>query len=535
MTASLLTLQGVSFVLPSGKVLFRDLHETFDTRPTGLVGANGVGKSVLGRICAGLLPPTSGRVEPTGNVYYLAQQVDAADGTVASLAGVADVLDALGRIARGSVDPRDFDSVGTQWDMPDRLAVALAEVGLGHVDADTPAGQLSGGEAMRVALLGARLADARILILDEPTNHLDTEARAGLMAWLRAWKHGLLVISHDRALLDAMERIVELTAQGLRSYGGGYAFYAAQKTHEQEAAAQELASAKAERRRGELALREQAERQLRRAASGRRAGKTENQAPILLGRRKERSEGTAGRLAGVRDETSARLDARVRAAASGMDSDAAVVLHAPQPLSASRRVARLTGVTLPWGPAHLRQIDLTVSSVNRIGLVGPNGCGKSTLLRVLAGEVAPVAGSAEIYVPVARLDQRLAHLDPHRSIIEQLEDAAPGIAASELRSRLALMGLDAAMATTPSAQLSGGERLKAALALAVMQTTPAQLLLLDEPTNHLDLHATQAVESMLRAFAGAIVVASHDERFLARLNLTHRISAKRSGWVSENG
>ncbi|KJV35196.1 ABC-F family ATP-binding cassette domain-containing protein [Luteibacter yeojuensis] len=531
MTASLLTLQGVSFVLPSGRVLFHDIHETFDTRPTGLVGANGIGKSVLGRICAGVVPPTSGRVDRAGDVYYLAQQVDVADGTVASLAGVDGVLDALSRIADGSVDTRDFDGVGKQWDMPDRLAGALADAGLGHLDAMTPAERLSGGEAMRVALLGARLARARFLILDEPTNHLDVVARAELMAWLQTWDGGLLVISHDRSLLDAMERTIELTAQGLRSYGGGYTFYASQKAVERAAALDELASAKAERRRGERDMRDQAERQARRTARGARAGKTENQAPILLGRRRERSEGTAGRLADQRDETSARLEARVRQAASAVDSTAPLALRAPRPSGASRRVARLADVTLPWGPAHLRHIDLTVTSSQRIGLVGPNGCGKSTLLRLLAGDILPEAGTAETFVPFARLDQRLSQLDPGRSIVAQLQETSPGVAEGEWRSHLALAGIDAATATTPSGLLSGGERLKAALALAVMASPPARLLLLDEPTNHLDLQSVQAIEAMLREFRGALIVASHDMPFIGGLALTHCLSAGHRGWI----
>lgn len=533
MTSSLLTLEGVSFVLPDGRVLFHDLFESLDARPTSLVGGNGVGKSVLGQLCAGLLEPTTGTCRRAVGVHYLAQQADAGSGSVASLAGLAPVLDALSRIEAGSLDVADFDLVGTRWDLRERFASALAAAGLEHLDADTPAANLSGGEAMRVALLGARLSDAAYLILDEPTNHLDSEHRAELMAWLTGWRGGLLVISHDRALLERMERTIELTPGGLRSYGGGYGLYAAQKAEEREAAFRELASARAERRRGERALREQGERQARRTARGAREGKTANLAPILLGRRKEQGEATAARAAEQQAMQLAQLNDRARKAAAAVGPDTAVVLRAPTGTPPAGRVAHLSNVVLPWGPAHLRAIDLAMTGRQRIGVTGPNGSGKSTLLKVLGGEVLPTSGSASVFVPFARLDQRLAHLDPSLTLIEQLKASTSHLSVGDLRSRLALLGLGIETVASPMSGLSGGERLKAALALAILASPPARLLLLDEPTNHLDLPSIEAVEAMLREYTGALLVVSHDIAFLNGLGLTHRCQATNDGWITD--
>ena len=533
MTSSLLTLEGVSFVLPDGRVLFHDLFESLDARPTGLVGGNGVGKSVLGQLCAGLLEPTSGTCRRAVSVHYLAQQADTGRGSVASLAGVATVLAALSRIEAGGVDVADFDLVGTQWDLGERFASALAAAGLEHLNADTPAANLSGGEAMRVALLGARLSDAAYLILDEPTNHLDSTHRAELMAWLAEWRGGLLVISHDRALLERMERTIELTPGDLRSYGGGYGSYAAQRADEREAALRELASARAERRRGERALREQGERQARRTARGAREGKTANLAPILLGRRKEQGEASAARSAAQQAMQLAQLNDRARKAATAAGPDTAVVLRAPKGTPPAGRVAHLNNVVLPWGPAHLRAIDLAVTGRQRIGVIGPNGSGKSTLLKVLGGEVLPASGSANVFVPFARLDQRLAQLDPSLTLIEQLKASTSHLSEGDLRSRLALLGLGIETVASPMAGLSGGERLKAALALAILASPPARLLLLDEPTNHLDLPSIEAVEAMLREYTGALMVVSHDTAFLDGLGLTHRCQATNDGWITD--
>lgn len=223
MTNPVLTLDGASFVLPDGRTLFSDLDARFDLQPTGLVGRNGVGKSVLARMLAGLIEPSQGRCQRVGRVHYLPQQLSAAN--VAELAGVKLLLDALQRIEAGSVAVEDFDVVGEQWDMRQRLTQALQGIGLGHLQPETATPSLSGGQAMRVALLGAWLSGADWLILDEPSNHLDAISRQALIEQLQSWTRGLLVVSHDRALLDSLPRIVELSPTGLQSYGGSYSHY----------------------------------------------------------------------------------------------------------------------------------------------------------------------------------------------------------------------------------------------------------------------------------------------------------------------
>ncbi|ANB18819.1 ABC-F family ATP-binding cassette domain-containing protein [Dokdonella koreensis] len=526
-----LALESASYVLPDGRLLFSGLTEQFDLRPTGLVGRNGVGKSVLARLLAGQLQPSAGRCLRSGSAYYLPQHLpfDAA-ATVADLAGVAATVAALGRIEAGSAAAADFEAVGERWDVRQRLAQALDQGGLGHLDAHTPAHTLSGGQVLRVMLAGAFVSDADFLILDEPSNHLDRSGRAALAEHMQCWTRGLLLVSHDRALLDRMTRTVELSSLGLKSYGGGYAFYAQHKAAERAGALAQLDRQKGEQRREERALRAQRERQDRRQARGDRHGREANQAPILLGRRKERSESTAGKLRLQQAAARDALAARVREAARQVEQDAPIALHAPAADAGPRRVAVLDAAVLPFGPSALRQIDWILTGGQRVGVVGPNGCGKSTLLKLVAGRLAPAAGRCERAVATAYLDQSLADLDPQRTALEHLRAANDREAEDVLRTRLAQAGLDARTIHVPTGALSGGERLKAALACAIHADPPAQLLLLDEPSNHLDLAAVEALEVMLRQYPGTLVVVSHDDRFLDQLALTTRLAATPHGW-----
>jgi ATPase subunit of ABC transporter with duplicated ATPase domains len=534
-STTLIALDGAAYGLPDGRLLFSNLHEQFDSRPTGLVGRNGVGKTVLARVLAGQLAPTLGRCVRHGAVYYLAQQVaPAPDATVADLAGMRPELDALDRIAAGSVAEADFDLVDDRWDLPQLLRQQLDRNGLGRYDAATPATALSGGEAMRVALLGAMLSGADFLILDEPSNHLDAAGRQALIAQLQRWTGGLLVVSHDRQLLRAMARIVELSPSGLRSYGGNYDFYAACKAQERQAAQDQLDQRKHERQREEQAMRTERERQERRQARGARQGQDANQAKILLGRQKERSESSAGKLRQQQDAARAQLAQQVRAAAQHVDDDAEIVLHAlPRGPVTQRRLMRLDAVELPFVPAATRHITLSLNAQQRVGVVGANGCGKSTLLKVLAGRLAPLAGVCTVVDERVYLDQRLANLDPALSVLEQLVAVNRTTSAGTLRTYLAQLGLDANRIAVPSGTLSGGERLKAALACVLYADPPAQLLLLDEPGNHLDLPSITALETMLRSYRGGLMVVSHDDAFLDQLGLTERLRATGQGWRLE--
>lgn len=533
MTNPFLSLENVSFVLPDGRTLFSGLTESFDRCRTGMVGRNGTGKTVLAQILAGTLAPSSGRCVRNAMVHYVRQGTTAAGGSVAELAGVMPIDAAMARIDTGNATAVDIECVANYWNVLPRLERTLAENGLGHLSPQAPAACLSGGESTRVALAGAMLSGADFLVLDEPTNHLDRDNRRALIRQLERWSKGLLVISHDRILLETMERVVELSSNGLQAFGGGYTFYAERKAAQRQGALQALHEQEVERRRARRAMTEQRERQARRAARGRRDGRTANQAPILLGQKKERSENTAGRLRRQHEEARRLLDGKVQQAARQLEVESVISMHDVALESSPKCIAELVDITLPFVNGATAKLDLVLARGQRIGLVGANGSGKSTLLRVLAGLVPPLQGQCTIYGSHSYLDQQLSNLDPASSVIEQLRTVNAGRTEHDLRLRLAHLGLDAGKVSVPSGALSGGEQIKAALALALYADTPAQLLLLDEPTNHLDLPSVLALERMLVNYAGTLLVASHDDIFLDNIALTHRLSADACGWQLE--
>jgi len=530
----LVSLQHLCFQFANGETLLEDLNLSIDHTPTGIVGRNGCGKSLLAKLLAGVLTPSSGSVKRSVSVKYVAQTVDIQAGdTVAHLTATVSILAALERMTAGTADGADVELIDDRWDLAERLRAALDAAGLPDVDAQTPAEHLSGGQLARVVIIGALLAAPHLLILDEPSNHLDSAGRAWLLHALHLWRGGLVVVSHDRQLLNAMGRIIELSPLGARLYGGNYDDYRQQREAQQHAAVAELERMRLERSRERQRLQRQNDDLQRHAARSRQHAQNANVDRFTRSRWKGAATEVVSKVRGAQQAHKGQLDAQVRQASQHVASEMPTLLVLPaSTVPNGREVMSLAHAQLPWlDPlAPSTWLTLNLAGPVRVAVKGPNGCGKSTLLKLLAGQLQVASGVCSVPLPTAYIDQHLALLDNGRSVVEQLNLLATPLAEAELRTRLALLPLDAARVTQPVGQLSGGERLKAAMAIALWRGTPAQLLLLDEPTNHLDLESVVAFEQALKHFTGAMVVVSHDDAFLQAIQPTHLLIWQEERW-----
>jgi ATPase subunit of ABC transporter with duplicated ATPase domains len=527
MTLRLLQLDHVSFNLPDGRVLFEDLNHSFSAHATGIVGANGCGKSLLGRLLSAEQQPTYGSVRREGRIYAVPQLLEPEQyPTVAALAGVEHILAALERIGQGSVDDQDYALAVDQWDCAARLEAQLAQIGLGQLQADASTDALSGGERQRVALLGAWLSRADWLILDEPSNHLDIDQQHKLAQQVDRWPNGLVLISHDRELLQHMDEIVELSPSGLAVYGGNYDQYAAAREQEQQAFESALQSVRAQAKREKREMLVQMERQQRRSSRGDRQAREGNQSKLITDAQKERSENSLGKLRLGQQLAREQQQQRIAEARARCAPDLQRVMLSPQSLVPNGKlIVQLNDVLLPFG--HVAPVNLSLAGPMRMAILGANGSGKSTLLRVIAGQLPVREGELIRSCHVGWLDQHAGLQYPERSAVQWLHESNPQLPESEARTRLAQLGIDADRVLLKTCQLSGGERLKIALAALLYAQQPPQLLLLDEPDNHLDLPSKIALEQMLNQYQGALMVVSHDRAFLQAIHLDSELGLTR--------
>ena len=523
--SSFITLDGLSYKTPDGRSLFDNLTLAFGAERTGLVGRNGVGKTTLLRLMLGEITPSSGTATVRGRVGVLRQVLSPPSGaSLADVLGVAEPLARLARIEAGEGTEADFAEA--DWTLETRLEAALSQVGLMGVDPNRPATSLSGGQATRAALAGVLLQEPDIILLDEPTNNLDTAARALVADFLAGWKGGAVVVSHDRVLLRQMDRIVELTSLGAKVYGGGYDLYAERKAEEEAAAERDLVQA--ERTLARVGREAQAahEKKALRDAAGRRFAAKGSEPKILLGAQAERAENSAGRgsnlAARLRDEAAAGLAQaqerveRVRLLDFELPS-------ARLPAGKSVLAFDNVGFSYPGAPATLSGLSFRLTGPERVAVTGPNGAGKSTTIRLATGELAPTSGRVELGARSALLDQQTAMLRPEETLVEAFQRLNPGANANAAYAALARFLFRNVAAEKQVASLSGGERLRAALACVLMSEEPPQLLILDEPTNHLDLESIAAIEAALRGYDGAILVVSHDRDFLKAIGVEREI------------
>ena len=500
----------------------------------GVVGPNGVGKSTLLRILAGLEAPTSGRVElapPSATVGYLAQEPECRPeetvfGFLARATGVADAESRLRHAAEAltkSGEEEAYSQALEHWealgaaDFEARAAAVLLDLGLSGALAHLPMPALSGGQASRVALAAVLLSRYSVTLLDEPTNNLDFPGLALLEGFVSSQQGALVVVSHDRAFLEAtVTSVLEIDDHSRTGqiFNGGWAAYLDQRAAAQRQAEEAYVGYEARRR--ELFGRAQREKQWATQGVRKEARRPKDNDKAQRDFRINRTEHLAARARRT-ERAISRLE-RVEKPWREWDLRFSVA----EAGRAGTVVARLQGAVLARGMWRLGPVDFELTWGERVALAGPNGSGKTTLIGALLGRVPLVAGRRYLgpSVVVGEMGQDRSPFPGYRSALAGLM-AFSGYEVAEARSLLAKFGLGPGEVERPLALLSPGERTRAQL--AGFQASGVNFLVLDEPTNHLDLPAVEQLEDALAGYHGTLLIVSHDRRLLSCVELDRRL------------
>ncbi|MFD8786756.1 ribosomal protection-like ABC-F family protein [Kitasatospora sp. NPDC059599] len=525
MSDATIVCSNLSFAWPDDTPVFHDLSFTVPPGRTGLVAPNGSGKSTLLKLIAGELTPTTGSVTVGGTLGHLRQSLPlTGDLTVAEVLDIAEVVKAIDAVESGDVDERHFTTIGDDWDIEERTRAQLDRLGLGHLTLDRRLSTLSGGQVISLGLAARLLKRPDVLLLDEPTNNLDLAARHKLYDVLSDFNGCLLLVSHDRALLDRMQGILELDGGELRFYGGTFSEYEEAVRAEQEVAEKNVRNAEQELKREKRELQQARERADRRASNAARNLKNAGLPRIFAGNMKRGAQESAGRAGQMHSARVSEAKARLDEAGRALREELRLSLELPDTrVPAGRNLFLGEGLQVRHaGRAVFARdgVDLNVRGPERIALTGPNGAGKSTLLRLITGDLTPDDGRiTRNDGRIAYLSQRLDLLDPDRTVAENFAAFAPERPETERMNLLARFLFRGTRAHLPVRVLSGGERLRATLACVLCAEPAPHLLLLDEPTNNLDLVSAGQLESALDSYQGAFLVVSHDERFLTEIGV----------------
>ncbi len=458
----------------------------------GLVGHNGAGKSSLLKVIAGLYEPDDGKIEaPSGlRIGYVAQEAPSGKGTpFETVLAAATERAALLDEAEHATDPHRIAEIHERLNTidahgaPARAARILAGLGFPEEVQHQPLDTFSGGWRMRVALAALLFSEPDLLLLDEPSNHLDLEAALWLESFLKAYRNSLIVVSHERDLLNnVVDHILHVARGKTTLYVGNYDQFERQRRERQAQTEAARASQEAKRQR----LQAYVDRWRYKAHTARQA---------------------QSRLKALQ-----RMEPIAEAA-----DDASLVFDFPSPKALKPPLVVLENVAVGYAPDApvLSRLNLRIDPDDRIALVGRNGNGKTTLARLLAGQLSPMAGRVAAsgkltvgYFAQHQIEELISEDTPLQHMERLLPDAKPG----EVRAHLGRFGFSGDKANVAVGQLSGGER--ARLSLALITRDAPHILILDEPTNHLDVDAREALVQALAAFGGAVVVVSHDRHLL---------------------
>ncbi|WPU66620.1 ATP-binding cassette domain-containing protein [Peredibacter starrii] len=488
----------VGFEWPDGQQIFKSINFSLETKIYGLIGPNGVGKTTLANLLLGDLDPTSGTISKGSEVVHIFHQKETPPEI-----SLSEYL----------METNAFE---------ESLLLSF----LKNLSLEQTCSSLSGGEWARVRLVKTAASGASFIILDEPTNHMDREGRDVIQEFLNFFNGGVLIISHDREILERVDKIIELSNQGLSLFSGGWGEYSIWRERERDKLGHDLEEAKKRKAASIEERQEKVEKQQKRLAQGKKMGNSGSLPRILAGGRKRRAQQTMG---DIDKNTMERLNEAVNDAWDAFQKlkvDPVMFANLPQvEIPQGKLIVEARDFNFHFdGQEDLWSNDLsfTFHGPARLAITGANGSGKSTLLQLFLGKNLPGEKRGSLgfgSVEVGLIDQHYSVLNHDESVFDNVRSVTQ-MSDKDLRNALAMFLFQGERVSQKVSELSGGEKLRASLAKVLLSEPVPQVLIMDEPTNNLDMPNIEFLESLLLEFNGALIVVSHDHVFLENLDLT---------------
>jgi len=529
-----LIIKSLTYIHSDKELLFENLDLTVTKgEKAALLGNNGAGKSTLLQIIAGKLSPASGSVSCSEKPWYIPQHLGQYDHlTVAQALRVDKKLHAFQAILYGETDPQYFNNLEDDWEIEERVNNALQNWELEQVTYDTLLSQLSGGQKTKLFLAGIDIHQPEIILMDEPSNHLDTGSRGRLYDLINDSKATILVVSHDRTLLNLMPETFELSQNGIEVYGGNFDFYREQKAKKVNSLQQQLDDRAKTLKQSQQKAREMAEKLQKRESRGRAAGQTNSMPRIIAGGLKSKAQQSTAKVMDTHQEKVAGITENIHCLKSQIQQYQVLkidigtsALHTGKTLIDAEEIGYSYSGKALWEP-----LAFQIRSGNRIRIEGDNGSGKTTLLKIITGSLEPSQGSIQ-RMPFTHLylDQDYTLINPNLSVYEQVQHYnSRGLQEHEIKSLLIYSQFPREMFDRKCGGLSGGEKMKLSLCcLSVSNYTP-NMLILDEPTNNLDVQSLEVLSAAVKDFKGTLLVVSHDQYFINDIGIDTRIKLQKA-------
>jgi len=529
----MILLHNISYGFPGGDLLFNHINLTIQPHTkSALTGSNGMGKSTLLKIMAGKIQPLEGSVTVKGDLYYIPQMFgNFNDKTVAECLKIDKKLEALHKITEGEIDEEYFETLNDDWDIEERSRSALNQWNLEHLELNQKLENLSGGEKTKVFLAGIQINQPEIILMDEPTNHLDLKGRKLLYDLIENTDAAIVMVSHDRALLNLADTIFEISSQGIDTYGGNYDFYAEQKTIEQEALQNDIHAKERALKKAKEKERETLERKQKLDARGKQKQEKSGVARIMMNTLRNNAEKNTSKLKNTHAEKISGISGDLRNLRSSVkNADQMKVIFNDSNLHSGKILITAEEINYQYTSENLwkENLNLEILSGDRISVKGSNGSGKTTLIKLLMGNLKPTTGKiTRSDFTTLYIDQEYSMISKEVSVEEFVQQFNTGnLPESEVKTILSRFLFRKETWDKKCGALSGGERLRLLLCgLSVSNTTP-DMIILDEPTNNLDLQNVEILTESVKDYHGTLIVISHDEIFLKEIGMSREILLK---------